>query len=166
MKSNLRRSITPFAAALLAFAMASPSAHAEGVVLKTDQFQEVDVVKDGKKQKQLKALTDTAPGDEVVYVITWHNTDPKKAAEKIVIRNPVAAQLAYKEGSATGAGMQIDFSVDNGKQFGALETLSVKGADGKSRAATPADVNMIRWQMTKPAAPGAKGSVTFRATVK
>lgn len=158
------------AAALLAVSLmaiaSSPVAHAAGVALKTEQFQEVEVVKAGKKQKQLKTLTDTAPGDEVVYVTTWHNTEPKKAADNIVIRNPVSPQLAYKAGSAEGAGMQIDFSVDGGKQFGALESLTVTAADGGARAATPADVNVIRWRMTKPAAPGAKGSVSFRAIVR
>ena len=56
-------------------------------------------------------------------------------------------------------------SVD-GKTFGPLSTLRVATADGKSRAAAPADVRVVRWRLAQPVAPGGEGQVAFRALLK
>ena len=57
-------------------------------------------------------------------------------------------------------------SVDGGKIFGALASLKVKGADGKLRGATTADVTQVRWTLARPIAAKATGTVMFYGIVR
>lgn len=152
---------------LLALLLAMPSlAFGAGVELKTEAFYEVETTRqDGSKAKELQPLVRAVPGQEVVYVTTYRNTGSEPAA-KVVLKNPVPEGLAYKAGSAQGAGARADVSVDGGKQFGALPMLSVRGPDGKTRPATADDVTDVRWTLAAPLQPGAEGTVTYRAQLK
>ena len=58
-----------------------------------------------------------------------------------------------------------ELSVD-GKTFGSLGSLRIATADGKTRAAAPADVRVVRWHLAQPVAPGGEGQVAFRALLK
>lgn len=138
----------------------------EGMELKTEAFQEV-VVKgaDGKPEKKRQAVATAVPGAEIIYVITYRNTGAK-AAENVVVNNPVPVGLAFVPGSAQGAGTRAEVSVDQGKNFGALETLRIKGANGALRAAKGDDVSNVRWTVLAPLVPAASGSVTYRAVLK
>lgn len=134
--------------------------------LRADAFREVEVVtKTGKKEKQLQAISSAVPGQEVVYVITYRNTGAKPA-ERVVVSNPVPAGLVYQPGSAQGVGTKAEVSVDGGKQFAALEQLSVKNADGTSRAARAEDVTHVRWTVLQDVRPAGEGKVTYRAVLK
>lgn len=154
----------------LAMLFVLPAAHAgaagEGVTLTNAVFEEVEVVlANGSKQKKLQPLTKAVPGKQVVYETRYENKG-RKPAEAVVIRNPVSASLRYVPGSAEGAGTRAEVSVDGGKQFGALDKLTVTEADGKLRPARPEDVNMVRWTLLAPVPPGAGGKVAFRAAVR
>lgn len=162
MKTSVARVLALFAAVFFSL---STTAQAAGVELKVEALQEVAVTTAGKTEKKLQPMEHAVPGQEVVYRITYHNTDAKPA-ERVVIRNPVPPAMSFKAGSAEGAGTQTDVSVDGGKQFGALNKLSVKGADGKPRPATAADVTTVRWTLSAPVAAGAQGVVSYRATLK
>ena len=146
------------------FAFAAPEASA--LELKSDVFQEVEIAdKTGKKVKQMQALTRALPGQEVIYVTTYRNKGAKPA-ENVVITNPLSPNLVYQPGSAQGAGMRAEVSVNGGKVFGALEKLTVPTPDGKSRPATAADVTTVRWSLIGPLKTGGEGKVTYRALVK
>ena len=164
MNANMSRR---FAGLLLAAVLALPGAAlAAGLELKSEALQDVAVKgKDGKVQKKRQAVTNAVPGSEIIYVITYRNGGAKPAAD-VVINNPVPPQMVYVAGSAEGAGTRAEVSVDGGKQFGALEALQVKGADGKPRAARAEDVTHLRWTVQTAIAPGKEGSVTYRALVR
>lgn len=163
MNRAITRFLTPL---LLGSLLAAPvAALAAGLELKSEAFQDVAVKgKDGKVQKKRQAVTTAVPGTEIIYVISYRNAGTQPAAD-VVINNPVPAEMTYVAGSAEGAGTRIEMSVDGGKQFGALQALQVKDADGKSRAARGEDVTHLRWTMLG-AIPAAKaGSVSYRAIV-
>ena len=147
-------------------ALASPAITAAGMELKTEAFQEVEIKNpDGKLFKKRQALATAVPGAEVIYVITYRNTGTE-ASDKVVVDNPIPAGLAYVPGSAQGAGTRAEVSVDQGKQFGALTALQVKGANGATRAAKGEDVTHVRWTVLAPVAAAASGSVSYRAVLK
>ncbi|MEI9849932.1 MAG: hypothetical protein WDN24_02535 [Sphingomonas sp.] len=79
-----------------------------------------------------------------------------------MIANPVPAGLIYS-GPAEGS-PEPELSVD-GTRFGTLSQLSVRTTAG-SRAATPADVRVVRWRLARPVAAGGSGQVSFRAILK
>lgn len=144
-------------------ALAAPGAGK--LELKSEAFHEVEQTgKDGKKTKKLEALARAVPGQEVIYVITYRNTGTQPV-EDIKIDNPVPKGLVYQAGTAQGAGTKIEFSVDGGAHYGAMETLSAYSATGQSHAAGGADVTHIRWILTTPLKPAGEGSVTFRAVL-
>lgn len=136
------------------------------VELKNEAFREV-AVKDalGNISTKLEPLERATPGQEVVYVLTYRNAG-KEAATSVVLNNPVAAEMAYVAGSAKGSNSRAEVSVDGGKKFGLLETLTIKKPDGTLRPATGNDVTNIRWTITAPVKGGATGSVTYRALVR
>lgn len=149
-----------------ALAAAAAAGAPTGMQLKTEAFQEVEVAgKDGKKEKKRQPLTRALPGQEVIYDISYHNAS-SKPAEAVVVNNPVPRGLSYLPGSAQGAGTRIEFSVDGGKTYGALEALKVAGADGRPRAAKAEEVTHIRWTLLAALKPAAEGRVTYRAVLK
>lgn len=152
---------------LVLFALTLPAlAGAATLELKNEAFQDVVVKgKDGKSEKKRQPVTRAVPGAEITYVISYRNAG-SKPAEKVVVNNPVPANLAYVPGSAQGAGARAEVSVDGGKQFGALEALRVKAPNGALRAARGEDVTHVRWTLLAPLAAGQGGSVSYRAVVK
>lgn len=134
--------------------------------LKSAAYQDLAVKgKDGKVQKKRQPVTTALPGAEITYIITYRNNGTRPATD-VVVNNPVPAAMVYQAGSADGAGTRIEVSVDGGKQYGALEALRVKAADGSLRAARGEDVTHVRWTVLGAVAPGKEGSVSYRATVK
>ena len=63
-----------------------------------------------------------------------------------------------------GAAM-ADVSVNGGKSWGKLASLTVTAPDGTKRAAQASDVTHVRWTLAL-LAPGASGTVTYRAIVR
>jgi uncharacterized repeat protein (TIGR01451 family) len=108
--------------------------------------------------------TKVEPGAEVVYVLSYKNTG-KAPAEKVVISNPVPANLEFREAS-TAAGAAADVSVDGGKTWGRLAALKVTGKDNKPRAAQASDVTDVRWVLAAAVPAGGEGKVTYRARLK
>lgn len=161
---KLIKSAFVLAAALPLFGGA---AFAQDIVqVTTEVLQEVEVVaKSGKKEKKTVPATKIVPGTEVIYVITYKNAGDKPA-DKFVVNNAVPKELAYKGGSASGKGARFEVSVDGGQKYGALPSLRVAGADGKPRPAQAADVTHLRWTLAQAVAPGAQGSVSYRAVLK
>lgn len=160
--SLLRR----LAAPLLVIGLLLPAFAAAEVQLRSTVFQEKEVAgKDGKKTVKREPLTNAVPGQEIIYVITYRNTGTEPV-QNVVVNNPVPKELAYVANSAQGNGTRLEASVDGGKSFGVFAQLTVKGADGKTRAANGSDVTHLRWTLTTPLKGGGEGDVTYRAVLR
>jgi uncharacterized repeat protein (TIGR01451 family) len=117
----------------------------------------------GKKAVRLVAPSKVVPGNEIVYTLTARNVCDKPATN-VAVNNPVPEHMTYVPNSAAGTGAEIVYSLDN-KSFAKLETLTVKNADGSTRAARADDIKGIRWTIGA-INPGQSSAVNFHATVK
>ncbi|MGH8494282.1 MAG: hypothetical protein ACRERR_14420 [Moraxellaceae bacterium] len=158
----LRRLATP----LLAMGLLLPAFALAEVQLSSVAFQEKEVVgKDGKKSVKREPLANAVPGQEVIYVITYRNTGTEPV-QNVVVNNPVPKELSYVGNSALGNGTRFEASVDGGKTFGVFSQLTVKAADGKTRAASGSDVTNLRWTLSTPLKGGGEGDVSYRAVLR
>ncbi len=141
------------------------TAHATGALQLSNQvFQEIEVIgADGKPERQTVPAATVVPGTEVFYVITYRNTGDQPA-DKVAITNAMPAELEYV--AVLGPAPANQVSVDGGKQYGALASLSVTGADGKPRPAQAADVTHVRWVLGTALPPGDGGKVSFKARLR
>ena len=154
------------AVACLLLAVAPAAAAQDSLELSNAVYQEIDVkTADGTMRKERVPAAKVVPGTEVIYVITYHNAG-KQPAGDVVITNPIPAELAYRPEAGPGPSVAPEVSVDAGKSWGALASLSVKGADGKPRPAQGSDVTHVRWKLGAPVKAGEQGSVSYRAVLE
>jgi hypothetical protein len=118
---------------------------------------------DGQTVATRLPVKSAVPGEEVIVTNTFSNVS-KKPADKLVLTNPIAADLRFK--NAWGDNAVITYSVDGGKFFDAAEVLKVKGADGQMQTAKPTDFTHVRWVMRNSLAAGASTAVGFNALVR
>lgn len=118
----------------------------------------------GQKATRLAPAAKVVPGNEVIWTITAKNVCGKPA-ENIVIANPVPEHMTYVANSAMGVGTAITYSID-GKEFSPAAALTVRDADGATRAARPDEYRHVHWTYTASFAPGATAFVRYRAIVK
>ena len=148
---------------LFMLALIAPAAAmaADNVSLASQVFVE-KTVKDAKGEAQIVRQTPdvVTPGDRLVFVLSYSNKGAT-AATGFTVTNPLPASVVF-----TAAEGSAEVSIDGGKSWGQLAALTVKAADGTSRAAAPADVTHIRWAFSQPIPAGAGGQLTFRGTVK
>jgi uncharacterized repeat protein (TIGR01451 family) len=139
------------------------TAQASGVQLVNSVYKIVETkAANGKTETKLAAVNTVTPGDRVEFVMKFKNTGPK-AASNIIITNPVPAEVQYTGASEGGEPL---FSVDGGKSFSLLSTLSVKNTDGTQRPARTSDITHVRWQIARAIAPGETGQVSFKGQLK
>lgn len=136
------------------------------VELKTLAEIEVEVVtEDGEREIQRIEAAKVIPGDEVIYTIHYANVGPEPA-ENIVITDPVPEHMLYQDGSASGEGASVTFSVDDGKTFDVAKNLMVPAEDGSERPAAPSDYTHVKWTLEGELEPDEAGFVTFRAQLQ
>jgi len=116
-------------------------------------------------ERKEAALAKVVPGDVVIFTTTYRNTG-KEPATGVTITNPVPAHMVYVDKSSEGKGCRIDYSIDNGKSYGLPDKLRVTDSQGRVRPALASDYTVVRWVLTAPLAPGASGTVSFRARVR
>lgn len=151
--------------ALLACATVAHAADTGCIELKTVAESEQEYTNDaGQRAKRLVPAAKVVPGDEVVWTITAKNVCDK-AADNIVIANPVPEQMQYVANSAMGIGADIAYSVD-GKEFNLPAALVIHDANGIRRTASADDYRAVRWTYKGAFAPGASAFVRYRAIVK
>lgn len=155
-----------FAAALL-LPLASGLAWAKPELQMTMTAEkEITVTEGGKKTVKRVPAQTSAPGDTLIYTLTYKNVGTDKAVD-VKLDNPLPAGTRYVADSATGAGAKISFTVD-GKAYAPAAELGVErtvaGKKEKARA-TPADYTGIRWVIPE-VKPGQAGQVAFRAQVQ
>jgi uncharacterized repeat protein (TIGR01451 family) len=152
--------------------MAAPAAGAQSatpaggcVVLQTVAEVETEALDEkGKPVKRLVPATRVVPGGEVVWTVTASNVCDK-AADRVLIDNPIPEHMTYSAASALGAGTEVTFSLD-GMRYASPAELTVREADGTIRAARPDEYRHIRWRLRNRLAPGAILVARYRATVK
>lgn len=115
---------------------------------------------DGKERTELVEPTTIVPGDRLVFGTDYAN----KGAEPVTnftVTNPLPAAVRL----APDADPALEVSVDGGKTWGMLDTLSITSSDGTARPATHADVTHVRWVLAS-IAPGASGRLTYPAIIR
>ena len=132
------------------------------VTLANNAFVErVHVDAQGRRTTALEPPSIVTPGDHVVFVLTYRNGGHQPATG-FVVTNPIPQAVSF-EGVE---GNQAIVSVDGGRSWGALASLTVAQADGSRRAALASDVTHIRWSFGRPIAAGEEGRLSFRGVVK
>jgi len=157
----MNKIILTAATALLATIAAPVSAQAtQPIELKGDVQLDKVVVENGREKHVMVEPKVVVPGDKLVFATAYRNTGAT-AVSNFVVTNPIPAGVALAQGDAPMA----DVSVDGGKTWGKLANLTVTGKDGVKRAAQSSDVTHIRWTLAI-VAPGASGTLTYRAVVR
>ncbi len=134
------------------------------IELKNDvQMEQQYADAQGKPATRLVAPGKVVPGNEVIYTVTATNVCTQPVGN-VVVNNPVPEHMTYVMNSAMGTGTDITYSLD-GKSFAKLEALSVRNADGSSRAPHADEIKSIRWTYNTPINAGQTGFVRFRATL-
>ncbi|WP_282949650.1 MULTISPECIES: hypothetical protein [unclassified Sphingopyxis] len=147
---------------LLAILAPAPAFAANQVALDNNVFVErVSTDASGKQRVLLEEPKVVVPGDRLVFVLNYRNAGGEPA-DKFVITNPMPSAVRF----AGAADASPIVSVDGGKAWGPLDTLSVIQPDGTRRPAQPADVTHIRWAFQKPIPAGGTGKLMFRGVVK
>lgn len=135
------------------------------VELKTSADVEQEYVNDqGQTATRLVPAGKVVPGNEVVWTITARNVCDQPA-DRIVIANPVPEHMTYVANSAMGTGAELAYSLD-GQDFKPAAALTVRDADGSSRAARADEYRAVRWTYQTAFAPGATAFVRYRASVQ
>ena len=119
----------------------------------------------GEKTFSYVEPTIAVPGDVMLYTITFENVG-KQPVSNIVVNDPIPNNSKYRMNSATGKNTKVTFSIDGGNNFGNPEDLVVKDKTGKSWVAKPEEYTHIRWVYGKTLAPGEKGEVSFKTSIK
>ena len=102
------------------------------------------------------------PGDRIRVTLTFTNRSSAPATG-LNITNPIPEGLVFNGTSDTG---DFSVSVDGGKSFGALASLTVPVQNAAPRSATLTDVTHVRWLWSKPVPPQQSRSVAFFGLVK
>ncbi len=137
-----------------------------GIELRATAEVEVPVAADdGAVTIHREPAVKVVPGDEVVYTMHYRNA-ADDAADDVVITNPLPAHMTLMRTGGLPPAVSLTFSVDGGRTFGALGRLEVSGQDGRPRPATAADCTHLRWNFTRPLAPGETGSVDYVAQLQ
>ena len=99
-------------------------------------------------------------GQEIDYTMRIVNPDTVALPAAIVIQ-ALPTNTHYVAGSATGAGADIQFSVDGGQNF--AKPGALRSPVSPERVANAAEYTHIRWQLRYPLAPKAVVLARFRA---
>jgi uncharacterized repeat protein (TIGR01451 family) len=130
------------------------------------QQMKTTVAADGTKHTDVVPAGRVLPGTEVIYTIRYRNVG-KKAAENVVVSDPVPRHMNYVAGTASGKNTAISFSVDGGKHWASSpDELEIDNGNGTTRTATAKDVTNIRWVVKGKLAAGASGFVSFHALLQ
>lgn len=136
--------------------------------LKTTVAKEVKVKKNGQAVMELVAADQSAPGDALLFTITYTNVGGSAVTNAVIV-NPVPPGLVLQPESAAGQDAAVRCSIDSGTTFHAPPIMErVKKADGTEsvQAVPAARYTHVKWSMNKPVTPGQSGRVSFKATVK
>lgn len=145
-----------------AFATASVAMAATPLQLSSDIFIEHQIKQaNGALQMVLEAPKVVTPGDSLVFVVHYKNVG-KAPASNFTVTNPLPRAVRF---NGTQDGKEI-VSVDGGKSWGMLSSMTVSDGKGKMRPASMDDVTHIKWNLNQTLAAGSEGKLMFRGVVK
>lgn len=162
MNGNVRKSWATLGLLLLATATASAQERGCVELKAVAEVEQEYVNEQGQKAKRLVPADKVVPGNQVVWTITARNVCGKSVAD-VVIANPVPEHMTFVASSATGAGTDIEYSLD-GKTFAAPTALTVREGTA-NRAARPDEYRAVRWTYTSALPAGQTAFVRYRAVV-
>ena len=132
------------------------------VTLASDVFVErVQRDAEGRATTVLEPPKAVAPGDRLIFVLSYRNGGDEPASD-FVVTNPVPDAVAF----AGADGVEPEVSIDWGRSWGRLSSLTVARSDGAVRPAAPADVTHVRWSIRQPIPAGQGGKLSFRAVAR
>ena len=154
-----------FATILALVAMSIPTLAQNVEVTNEALIEVVTVDADGKETITYEPAEVVAPGDAILYRITYKNvgTEP---VEGIVLQSQIPSDLIITEDSAEADGLVVQYSIDGGASFANRGDLVVTTPEGEKRPAEAADLTNVLWQVGETLAAEASGSVSFRGVVK
>ena len=148
--------------AFIALAVPGIAYAANNVELSSDVFVERKVAKpNGKTAIVLEQPKTVIPGDNLVFVVKYKNVGSQPATD-FSVTNPLPKAVAF---NGTADGKEI-VSVDGGKTWGSLSTLTFTREDGEVRPALMTDVTHVKWKFDRSLSAGSEGKLVFRGTVK
>jgi len=148
--------------AVLALLLPAAAMAADGVSLVSKVFVEhVETASDGSTTTTRAEPDVVIPGDRLVFQLSFRNEGAAPATD-LVLTNPVPDSVSF----AGTDDQSAEVSVDGGKTWGALSSLTVVLADGIARPAQAADVTHVRWTLGDPVPSGGAGELSFRGVVK
>ena len=135
---------------------------ANSVSLSSDVFVERKVDKpNGTTAVVLEQPVTVIPGDKLVFVVKYKNVGRAPASD-FSVTNPLPKAVAF---NGTSNGGEI-VSVDGGKSWGPLSSLTYQGENGARRPALMTDVTHVKWKFDRSLSAGSEGKLIFRGTVK
>lgn len=176
MRSRSKRTvrILPLLLLFLAFTLvrANPGRAAEEnqpkLALQTLVAKEI-IVQEAGRAVSRRVPPDTAiSNDTLVYTISYVNEGRALATDAVII-DPIPAQTVYLPDSAVGAGTEISFSIDNGRNFQPEPVMyTIKRPDNTSEKvkAPPEMYTHIKWMINKKLQPGQTGEISFKVRIK
>jgi hypothetical protein len=140
-----------------------------GVKLTSDVMVErVSIDDRGREIIKLKTPKEAVvvPGDRLIVSLHYVNQSNEPATE-FRATNPIPGPVQFIAAKEDWA----EVSVDNGATWGVLSALFVavpatEAASASRRPAVAQDVTHVRWTFQTPLAPGEKGTVSFRGSIK
>lgn len=151
--------------ALVCLAISSAPATAQGGGALTSRIELEKALPTANRNAELYTYVDpkvVVPGDRVRVTLTFTNNGTAPASS-VNITNPIPEGLVFNR---TDDSTDFSVSVDGGKRFGPLASLTVPVENAAPRAATASDVTHVRWLWSQPVAPQQSRSVAFFGLVK
>lgn len=150
-------------AVVLAAVTQPAAAQATGALTSKIELEKHTPAGDGEAAKKSYVTPDVVvPGDRVRVSLTFTNNGTAPAAG-INLVNPIPEGLLFED---TADAANFSVSVDGGRTFSSLASLTVPVQDATARAATAADVTHVRWLWPDAIAPGQSRSVAFFGHVR
>ncbi len=150
-------------AAVLALGSHPAAAQGTGALTSKIELERLAPATSGQAAAKTYVAPDVVvPGDRIRVTLTFTNNGAAPAAG-LNLTNPIPEGLVFDE-TADAAGFSV--SVDGGKTFGALASLTVPVSGADPRAAVAADVTHVRWLWPAAVAPGQSRSVAFFGRVR
>lgn len=119
---------------------------------------------DGSISSIMKDAVKVLPGSNVTYLISVKNVGDETVND-VQITNPIHESMEYQNDNAPAEIASSAVSVDT-ITFADINKLEVIDTEGRSRPATKADVNAVRWTLNKPIKPGDQHVVVYTAQLK
>jgi hypothetical protein len=114
----------------------------------------------GRSSVVLSTAEKVLPGDQLVFVLRYVNPNDMPS-DRLIITNEMPSAVVFQHASKGAV-----VSIDGGKNWGVLTSLTVAERDGRQRSARPEDVTHVRWQFAQPVPAGGVGRLTFRGIAR